>query len=62
MKQQFYKDDQALLEISSGVFTAVKVLEVIEKFGKFYYEVSPIEGAGQMRVEKLIRKHKNNHE
>ena len=53
MTQQFYKNDKALLEVQTGVFAPVKVLEAIEKFGKWYYEVSPVGGVGQMRVEKL---------
>jgi len=53
MTNQFYKGDIALLEIQTGVFTEVKVLEVIKKFGKFYYRVSPVKGTGEMTVLNL---------
>ena len=52
-EQQFYKGDIALLEIQTGVFVQVEVIKVVPKFGKIYYEVKPVKGSGQMRVEKL---------
>ena len=51
--EQFYENDTALLEIQTGVFAPVKVLGSKLKFGRWYYEVAPIGGVGQMRVEKL---------
>lgn len=53
---EFYVGDVVELEISTGVYADVKVKEVVNKFGKFYYEVQPVKGRGQMRVEKLLKK------
>lgn len=58
--ESFFKDDIALLEIQLNVFTEVRILEVVEKFGKFYYEVTPVAGYGSMRVEHLKKKGETN--
>ena len=55
MEQEFSKDDVAHLEISTNVFTEVKVLEVKKAYGKTRYTVKPIKGTGQLTVEQLYK-------
>ena len=55
-KEQFYKNDIALLEISGGVFTEVIVKEVKNAYGHVRYVVAPTRGKGEFTVEKLTKK------
>lgn len=56
MTNKFYKDDVVLLEISTGCYTEVMVLEVKFAYGNVRYVVAPTRGKGQMTVEKLTKK------
>ena len=54
--QEFYKDDICWLEISTEVFTDVKVLDIKYSYGHVRYVVEPIKGKGQLTTEKLTKK------
>jgi len=54
--QEFYKDDVCWLEISTGVYTDVKVLDIKYSYGKIRYVVEPIKGQGKLITEKLTKK------
>ena len=56
MTSQFYKNDIAYLEISTGVYTEVMVLDVKFAYGNVRYVVAPVKGKGKMTVEKLTKK------
>ena len=53
MKQDFYEKDIAYLELSSGVFAKVEVVEVKQAYGNVRYTVKPVDTNWQMTVENL---------
>ena len=57
-KQAFYANDIALLEISTGVFTRVKVVDIKRAYGNIRYVVVPTDGIGELTVEKLTKNKK----
>ena len=60
-KIKFEVGEVALVEVTTGLYSAVKVLQVISEFGRTRYLVAPVApsaGMGQAKVEHL-RKRKN---
>lgn len=52
-KVSFERGDFAFFEISEGVYCKVRITEVHTEYGRIRYSVIPVEGFGEMKVEKL---------
>ena len=51
--QEFYEKEEALLELSKGVFAKAKIVAVKNAYGNVRYTVKPVDTNWQMTVENL---------